>query len=278
MTNPGTIIGYRKNGTPIRLIAGGSEPTPPGLQPVAPPVAQPVIPVAPPEQYFTVAQLEAARQQEKDKVYGRMTAAEELARAMQAEVETLKAKQAEYDAEKKRVQDELDAAKKKADEEKMTASELIAAREKEFAERQAQFERQMMTRQAELEKEQQYLSLRDYISRRVNEEVAQDNIAPEFLDYITGNTEAEVEASITKAKDKTASIAGAKANILGTQAPSLPGVSPTGFGPTGPLEQFTGQQQELTPEQIGALSMAEYAQYRAARGIDKAGKDRGMFG
>lgn len=27
---PGAIIGYRRNGTPIRLIAGGSEPTPPG--------------------------------------------------------------------------------------------------------------------------------------------------------------------------------------------------------------------------------------------------------
>ncbi len=270
MNRPGTIIGYRKNGSPIYLIAGGSEPLPPT---VTPPV---VVPPAPSDgQFFTAAQLEAARQQEKDKVYGRLTAAEELANSMKAEIASLQAKEAEREAEVARKQAEADAAARAAEQEKMTAAELIAAREKEMLERQAAFEARMQSEQAILSKEQQFLQLQSYIQTRIAAEVSQDNIAPEFLDYITGNTEAEVEASITKAKEKTASIAEAKA---GAGQSRLPGVSPTGFGPTGPLEQFTGQSQEPTPEQINAMSMPEYAQYRVARGIDKAGKDRGMFG
>lgn len=273
MNRPGEIIGYRKDGRPIWLIAGGSEPLPP--QPTPTPVPTPPAP-ADPQQFFTAAQLEAARQQEKDKVYGRLTAAEKLAETMKAEIDSLKAKEAEREAEVARKQAEAEAAARKAEEDKMSAAELIAAREKEMLERQAAFEARMQAEQAVLAKEQQFLQLQSYTQTRVAEEVSQDNIAPEFLDYITGNTVEEIEASITKAKEKTASIAEAKVNAGLT--PRLPGVSPTGFGPTGPLEQFTGQQQELTPEQINAMSMAEFAQYRVARGIDKAGKDRGMFG
>lgn len=54
--SPGAIIGYRKNGQPIRVIAGGSEtvpeapPQPPAPAPAAPPPApaQPPVPAAPP--------------------------------------------------------------------------------------------------------------------------------------------------------------------------------------------------------------------------------------
>jgi len=272
MTTPGTIIGYRKNGMPIRLQAGGSEPTPPAVPPVTI-----NMPPAPPtgEQYFTAAQLEAARQQEKDKVYGRLEAAEQLAQAMRAEVETLKSKEAQREAEVAARQAEAEAAARAAAEEKLSVAELIAAREKELLAKQEAFEQEMRLKQAVIEKEQQFIQMQAYISSRVNEEMAQGNLAPEFLDYITGNTTDEVEASITKAKEKTASIAEARAKALGH---TRPGVSPTGAGLTGPMDQLLGQPQEPTDAQIAAMSMAEYAQYRAARGIDKAGKDRGMFG
>lgn len=244
--------------------------------PVQPSQIPPTQAVTPPTvQYFTAEDVENARKQEKDKIYGRLTAAEELAKTMKEEVESLKAKEATREAEIARKQAEADAAARKAEEDKMSAAELIAAREKEMLDRQAAFEARMQAEQAVLAKEQQFLQLQAFIQTRLAEEAAQDNIAPEFLDYITGNTVEEIEASITKAKEKTASIAESKASA---GQPRLPGVSPTGFGPTGPLEQFTGPQQELTPEQINAMSMPEYAEYRRVRGIDKAGKDRGMFG
>lgn len=257
------------------LTAPVNAPTGDITQQGQPPVTVNVTPPATPNvQYFTAEQLEAARQQEKDKVYGRLNSAEQQRDAFKTEVETLRAKQAEIDAEAARRQAEADEAARRSAEEKMSAAELIAAKERDMLARQQDFEQRMMLKQAELEKEQQFLSLRDFTSRRVNEEIAQDNIAPEFLDYITGNSEEEIEASITKAKEKTASIA-AQVNPQGLR---LPGVSPTGFGPTGPLEQFMGQQQEPTPEQINAMSMDEYAAYRRARGMDKAGQGRGLFG
>jgi DNA repair exonuclease SbcCD ATPase subunit len=240
---------------------------------------QPIVitnnPPAPPadQQYFTAAQLEAMRQQEKDKVYDRIQRAEEQANAFKTQLEELQAEKKARDDEAAKTKADADAAAQKAAEDKMTAAELIAQREKELLDRQEQFEKQIAAKQALLEKEQQFLALQSYTQRRVNEEVAQDNIAPEFLDYILGNTEAEIEASITKAKEKTASIAEAKAGGL----PRSPGVSPTGFGPTGPIDALQGQQQ-FTPEQIANMNMDEYAAYRAATGIDKAGKDRGMFG
>lgn len=269
MSRPGTILGYRKNGMPIRLQAGGSEPLPTTTN-TPPVVITNNLPPAP-DQYFTAAQVEAARQQEKDKVYQRLQKAEDLANSMKAEVDALKADKDTRDAEVAKKQAEADAATKRAAEDKMSAAELIAAKEKELLERQQVFEVQMLAKQALLEKEQQFLSLRDFVSRRLTEE--KDNIAPEFLDYVTGNTEAEIEASITKAKEKTASIAAATGGIRRT-----PGVSPTGFGPTGPLEQFTGHQQEITDADIRNMSMEEFAAYRKAVGIDRAGKDRGLFG
>ena len=45
--SPGAIIGYRRNGTPVRLIAGGSEPLPQGDPPAGEPQA-PAPPGAPP--------------------------------------------------------------------------------------------------------------------------------------------------------------------------------------------------------------------------------------
>lgn len=270
---PGEIIGYRKNGMPIRLQAGGSEPLPPQQQaPIPQPAPQSVPPVQP--QYFTADQLEAARQQEKDKVYGRLTKAEQQAETFKTELDALKARQEAYDAKVAKEQADADEARRKAEEDKMSAAELIAAKEQELIARQQAFEANMLAKQALLEKEQQFLTLRDFTSRRINEEMAQDNIAPEFLDYINGNTEEEIEASITKAKEKTASIV---SQVNGGQT-RLPGVSPTGFSPTGPLEQFTGQQQEPTLAQLQAMSMDEYAAYRRTAGIDRAGKDRGMFG
>lgn len=270
LKHAGTIIGYRKNGAPIRVQAGGSEPLPLNINP--PVIVNVPPPSAPNTQYFTADQLEAARQQEKDKLYGRLIQAEQQVETFKDEVSALKVRQAEYDAEVARKKAEADAAVKKAAEDKMTADQFFATKEQEFLARQKAFEDQMLAKQALIEKEQQFLTLRDFVSRRVSEET--ETIAPEFLDYITGNTEEEIETSITKAKEKTASIV-SQVNAGTTRAPVF---STTGFGPTGPLEQFTGQQQELTDAQIQAMGMVQYAEYRKTAGIDRAGQNRGMFG
>lgn len=294
MTKPGQIIGYKKNGSPIRLIAGGSEPTPPQLinqnpapQPQLIPgsyptsITTPQIMTAPPAQYFTAEQLEAARQQEKDKLYNQMQSMKTQLDAFKTDIDSYKADRDAAKAEADRLAAEAaDTARREA-ESRMSMDEFVAAKK---AEMDAQLEQQriellqqkqeMETAKALMEKERQFLSLSAYAQRRIAEEVATDSIAPELLDYITGNSEAEIEDSINKAKEKTASIV---AGMIGQAPPrTVSGVSPTGFAPTGPLDTLTGTRQ-YTAEQIRAMNNDEYAQYRKQAGIDKAGNNKGLF-
>lgn len=230
---------------------------------------------APPpgQQYFTADQLEAARQQEKDKLYARLQAADERVTAFQTDLEAIKAeRQAEKDALKAQ-QDAAAAAQQKADEEKLSVTELIAKRDAEWQAEKTALKEQMETERVIAQKDRELFQLQAFIQRRVAEEVAQDTIAPEFVDLINGNNEAEVEASITRMKEKTASIV---AGMSGQRPPQTPGVSPAGFAPSGPLDNITGTKQ-YTAEDIKNMNAAEYAQFRAKVGIDKAGNNTGLF-
>lgn len=236
---------------------------------------QPVMPqVAPPQQYFTAEDLERARQQEKDKLYARLESADQKVQAFQTDLDSMKAeRQAEKDALAAQ-QAAAVAAQQKADEEKLTVTELIAKRDSEWQQEKEQLKQQMETERVIAQRDRELFQLQSFIQRRVAEEVAQDNIAPEFVDLITGNNEAEVESSITRMKEKTASIV---AGMGGSRTPaSSPGVSPAGFAPSGPLDNITGTRQ-YTAEQIKAMNAQEYATFRAQVGIDRAGNNTGLF-
>lgn len=277
---PGTIIGYRKNGAPVRLQAGGS--TPPG-EPVNPPVPQaPVLPQPPAQQYFTTEQLEAARQQEKDKLYGKLSAQETQLNEFKTALEELNKDKAAREAEAQKLAADKTALENKAAEEKLTVTELMEKREREFAERQAAFEADMITQQTLLKKETEFVQLSGYIQGRVQEELAKFTIAPEFVDLINGENREQVEASINRMQQKTASIvAGKTGNPAAGQAPGTPpvpqGVSPTGFAPAGPLDTLSGTK---TPsaEEIKAMSFDQYKEYRLKSGIANAGNNQGIFG
>lgn len=236
---------------------------------VSPPV---VINNPPPSQYFTAADLEAARKQEKDKLYDRLTKAEEQLQAFKTEADQWRSeREAAQAAASKAAQEAADAQRKEA-EAKMSAEELISSRQREMDEQISAWRAEVEVQKALLAKEQAYVSLRGYIQQRVAEETAAGTIADEFLDYIGGETKEEVDASITKAKEKTDSIVRA---TFGGQTRS-PGVAPTGFGPTGPLDTFQGKR-SYSKEDIDAMSMADFAKFREQEGIDKAGNNKGMF-
>jgi hypothetical protein len=279
---PGTIIGYRKNGAPIRVQAGGSEPAPepvvvvPQLQTPGTATGPPPVIVTPQsgQQYFTAEQLEAARKQEKDKLYARLEEADKRVAAFQADMEKWNAdKKAEQDRLKVE-QDAAAEAAKKAEEDKLSVQELLAKRDAEWQAEKAAIQTQMETERVIAQRDRELFQLQSFIQRRVAEEVAQDTIAPELIDLIDGNTEAEVEANITKMKEKTASIV---AGMGGQRPPALtPGISPAGFAPSGPLDNITGAR-TYTPEQIKAMNREEYAKFRAQVGIDRAGNNQGLF-
>lgn len=232
-------------------------------------------PAQPPSQYFTAEQLEAARQQEKDKLYDKMKQQQDQLDAFKTDMETYKA---DREAAQTAAQQAADAAaetQRLADEEKLSVTDLLKKRDDEWKARQAELETKLEVERAIMQKDRELFQLQSYIQRRVSEEIAANTIIPDLVDFVDGNTSEEVEQSITRLKEKTVSIVEGRQRMVSGQ-PSTPGVSPTGFAPTGPLDNLTGTQQ-YSPEDIRGMSNAEYAKFRAQVGIDRAGNNKGLF-
>jgi len=225
--------------------------------------------------YFTAEDLERARQQEKDKLYDRMNKSEQQLNEFKATVETLMADKKTRDDELTRQQADAAAEAKRLNDEKKSVQELLEQQQQEFRAEQQRLQSDWELKLTIMQKEQQLTQLKAYIQRRINEEVNATTIIPDLVEYIDGTTEEEVEASIQKAKDKTASIVNA---AMGSNPnPSIPmGTSPTG-APFSPLDNLSPANRQLTREQIARMSMREYAEYRRQSGLDQAGSGHGLF-
>jgi hypothetical protein len=271
---PGSIIGYRKNGAPIRLQAGG-DPT------HNDPADEPK-----PGKTFTQEDFDKALQRERDKLYGRLTTTEERAQAMAAEVKELQEERKRREREDAKRQKDAETAAKAAQEAELSARELIDQRqaewEKTLADQQNTWQtqltgmqQQIAERDAILAKERELAALASYAQQQVA--AAQNEIAPELLDYIGGNTQAEIDASIELAKAKTTQILTNIQQAQTAQRAAMPGVSAAGFTPTGPIDAQGGTK-TYTPEEIAAMPMSEYAKLRPQIGIGGGANNRGLFG
>jgi hypothetical protein len=237
----------------IASPSNGTVTTPP-----APPPAQQT-------QTFTMDDLnkarEEARQQEKDKLYGRLS-------SIEGELNVFKERDAELAREREEAVAREAALRKQQEEAEMSAKDLLTNRETEwnqrfdsmksdFDARMAQMEEERKLQEALLEKERNYQELQAYITVRMQEEA--DNIMPELRDYVSGGTKEEIEASIASAREKTAAIV---ASVVQAQqgrprstsitAPSMPSI-----------ENQLGQQ-TMTVADLRNMSMKDYEQNRQA--------------
>lgn len=269
---PGEIIGYRKNGTPIRLLAGGAP-----EDPENDPATDPGQPSNGTSRFYSQEEFdterERVRQEERNKLYPRINKSDERTQAMEAELKELRAFQKKQEkAEADRLA-QIEAERKKAAEAKLTAEQLIAKREEDFNARMEQFQRDQEVKIALLEKQNEMVALQAYIQRRVNEE--QDNIAPELLDYVGGETPEQVEASIAKVKASTASIVENMKAAGVRQRAAMPGVAPSaGTNGVGPMDQ-TGNR-EYTADDIKNMGMGEFAELRRRIGMATS-NNQGLF-
>lgn len=212
--------------------------------------------------YFTQDEVEAIRRQEKDKLYDRITKLQEQVEVFNHERE-----------EQKRLADELAAKeaeeRRQREEAEMSAKDLLMKKEDEFQQRintvQQEWEQKFSLLQQEaetqkmiLEQERRFQELESYKSRRIAEN--QDNIMPELLDFVKGNTEEEIEASISAVVTRTSAILENIQQAL-PQQQRVRGIPATGSTPMGPLENST-EQQTFTSADIAAMTMEQYAQYR----------------
>lgn len=235
----------------------------------------PPVPVLSPEpRYFTEAQVEAIRQQEKDKLYERLEKTNTQLSEFKSVVDQLKADKDARDAELEATKQKSAAETKRIEQEKLTEIQRLEQRQLELENQQQQRLQDMELKLTIAAKEQELLRLKSYIQRRVNEEVNALTIIPELVEYINGATEEEVEASIAKAKVNSESIINGAQSLTGSSIPM--GTSPTG-APYSPLDNLSPANREPTLEQLRGMDMEQYQTYRKARGIDRAGSGRGLF-
>ena len=281
---PKTVLGVRKDGRFIYPIAGGSEPVPEGIivnEPPAPPV---------PPQTFTAEDIAKARSQERDKLHSdleKIKAAAKQAESQNAafadELAILRKEREDRAAEEAARATEKEAARKAKFEEDASAKDLLKVKEAEwnakFAEAEAKREaerQETLFEKAALQKEREYLALRDYTQRRVAEEA--DDIVPEFLDYISGNTEDEIETSITTAKAKSQAILDIVKQQTNSSRAQVRGASPSGYAVTGPSEIPSGTR-SFSVEELKAMNVGEYAKYRdSLLGASATQNNRGLYG
>lgn len=252
----------------------------------------------PPEGFFTAEQvaeqvkaaelaaLEKARTEERDKLYGKIRQGDERYKEMEAEVARLQ------QAEQKRVKDEekrqaeIERAKQKAAEAELSAKELLEQRQKEWeaqreADRQAQataleeLRQAQATQQAFFERQRELDALQIYIRDAVA--AASNEIAPELMIYIDGDTKEAVDASIQRAKDTTASILENMRQAQVAQRAGMPGVSPSG-GATALTPGIDTGDKQLTAEDIKNMPMDQFRALREKMGMPNGLGGRGIFG
>ena len=224
---------------------------------------------------YSADDLAKAREQEKAKLYPQMEKMKEELATLKKAREEEAAKEAEREAKRVAKEAEKAAKAKQKEEEELSVKELLSKKEQEW---ESRLEAERLERErafAMLEKEREFQELNNYRQGRLEQE--RDNIVPELIDLISGNTKDEVEQSISMLKEKSASISSSVQQAMQTAKQQMAGTRITNPA-AGPLDNDSSQQ-SLTPDSIRDLSMAEYAKQRAKLlGTAASNRGQGLFG
>ncbi len=217
---------------------------------------------------YTEEDLAKVRAQEKDKLYPQIDKLKsELEELKKQREEELRAKEAEKEAE--------DAARREAAEADMDVRDLLKKKENEWTE---QLERERQERErafALLEREKSFAELQNFRQQRLEEE--RENIIPELLDLVSGESQDEINASLESLKERSARILESAQQAMQSARKEMTGSRVTA-PPTGPLD-INSEQRNFTADEIAAMPMNEYAKYRQRLLSPQAqGRSQGLFG
>jgi chromosome segregation ATPase len=209
--------------------------------------------------YFTAEDIAKARAQEKEKLYPQVEKLKEELTLLKQREQEREAEEAKRKEERKKR--EAEAAKKKKEEEEaeLEVRQLLQKKEEEW---QSQLEQERQEREkafALLEQERRFQALMNYRSMRLEQE--RENIIPELIDMIQGNSEDEIEQSISALKDKSAKIFDSVAQAGVQSRKDMVGARVT-VPASGPLDNDS-EQRSYSPNDISNMSMADYAKNRA---------------
>jgi len=226
--------------------------------------------------FYTEEDLAKVRSQEKSKLYPEIE-------QLKNEVLSLKKEREEKAAEKaarKAEEEAAKAAKKETKqreklEEELEAKDLIKLTAQELKE-QLERERQETQRAfALLERERSFAELQSFKQNLIEQE--RDNVMPQLLKYLQGDTPEELVSSLEDLKAQTASIFEDAMQAQQAQRQSMVGTRAT-LPPAGALE-VNSENRQFTAEDISAMPMNEYAKYRSRLLSPAAqGKTSGILG
>ena len=215
-------------------------------QPSLPPQQQPQ-----PQPRWTDDDLNEARRQEKDKLYGRIE-------EMNAQLREIQEARAAEQAERERLATEAAESLRAKEEEELEIRDLLTRKETEWQQQLTLLEQRYDNDRAVFEKERSFAELMNYRRDRIEQEA--EYIIPELRDLITGDSVEAIDASINTMKARSEQIF---ANMVANQPPPPQprGAAPTA-PPVGPMEQLPNYE-SLTPEDIKGMDMETYKRYRS---------------
>jgi len=221
---------------------------------------------------YTVDDLAKAREQEKSKLYPQLEKMREELSSLRKEKEEEAARRAQLEAAKQA--EELSIQKAK-EEEELSFKDLLKKKEQEF---QSQLEAERLERErafALLDQERKFQEITNYRSSRVEQE--RDNIVPELIDLVDGNTADEIEQSIAMLKEKSARILSSAQQAMQSARQQMAGTRITNPA-AGPLDNDSDQK-TYSPDSIREMSLADYAKQRAKLlGTAASNRGQGLFG
>lgn len=217
--------------------------------------------------------LNAARTQERDKLYPALDDNKKRADEFQNEIKELKKFKQSFEKAEADKQKAIEEANRIKAESELSAKELAEKYRLEAEQRIQALAQQQDQERALLAKELDFMKLQNYAQRRVAEE--SENIAPELLDFIGGNTQEEIEASIEMVKNKTAQIIENMKQAGIRQRQGMPGVAPSA-GTNGITQLDTPTDRQYSADDIKGMSFGEYAEFRKRVGMPGL-SGRGIF-
>jgi hypothetical protein len=223
---------------------------------------------------FTADDIVKARAQEKAKLYPQVEKLQEELSLLKQKEQEREAKDAERKAQRAAREAELAKQKKLEEEQTLELRDLLSKKEQEW---QSQLETERVEREkafALLERERQFQELQQYRQQRL--EAERENIIPELIDLISGNTKDEIEQSVAGLKERSAKIFDSVAQVAQQSRKEMAGTRITSPA-SGPLDNDSDSR-TYSPNDISNMSMADYAKNRSKLLGNSNNRGQGLFG
>ena len=231
--------------------------------------------------------IEQARQEERDKLYAQSGKADERVKTMEAEIKWLRQaeRRGQKEVDRREPRPRRRARPRKTPRSRPRNCWPSASRpgsrssteiQREQNEKMAEIAQQQELQKAMWEKEREMANLAIYIRDRV--EAERDNIAPELLDFIDGNTKEEVDASIERREGQDGGHRRGNAPGAGRTAGRNARRGAVGRGDRASHPGLDTGDQTLTAEDIKGMSMKDFAALRQKTGMGGARRRRASFG